>query len=365
MNIIYTDIVINYILFAVSIMLFAFSFLQLTFRKKSRVNYMMAFMLFIVGCDLAYFWICYSGMLSLVPALMFSDIFLVFLLGPVIYSYTKTLVGENTEYTAVYMLRYVPAIAVLIFLLFYQAWRKVPLISSDHLYPDYSSSQSINIINRMSDIWLFTFIAVSAVKLFKFRRKNGLLPFHAIRSMFYLAASTLGGIVIMVFALYLGSNNLFTAALILVGLACVSFFLFSNRYPEYTQYVIRLHQAGRYKKALPESIDAQKTISLLREMMERENLHRDPDITIKFLSEKIGVRAHLFSRVLNEELGMNFKTFINKYRVNEAKRLLIENPEVTVLRIAHDTGFNSKSSFNSVFLKQTGITPTEFRKMKN
>jgi len=63
-------------------------------------------------------------------------------------------------------------------------------------------------------------------------------------------------------------------------------------------------------------------------------------------------------------LGQNFYDFINRYRILEAKQLLTnpKDPKITVLEVLYEVGFNSKSSFNTLFKKYTGLTPTEFRK---
>jgi AraC-like DNA-binding protein len=65
---------------------------------------------------------------------------------------------------------------------------------------------------------------------------------------------------------------------------------------------------------------------------------------------------------LSELAGNNFYDFINGYRIMEAKRLLLDPSKrhYTVLAIAFESGFNSKTTFNKVFRKVTGLTPTEF-----
>ena len=64
-----------------------------------------------------------------------------------------------------------------------------------------------------------------------------------------------------------------------------------------------------------------------------------------------------------EILQQNFFDFINRYRIEEATRLLTnpEDKKITILEVLYKVGFNSKSSFNTLFKKYTGITPTEFR----
>jgi len=75
------------------------------------------------------------------------------------------------------------------------------------------------------------------------------------------------------------------------------------------------------------------------------------------------IPAHHLTQALNEYLNKNFYTLVNEHRIEEAKQML-RNPRynhLTVLAIAHDAGFNSKSSFNMTFKKWVGVTPSEFR----
>jgi len=102
----------------------------------------------------------------------------------------------------------------------------------------------------------------------------------------------------------------------------------------------------------------------LRGHMETRRPWLDPDLTLEQLALQLKLRPKLLSQAINDGLGQNFFEFINTYRVKEAKRLLT-NPvdrKITVLEVLYQVGFNSKSSFNTVFKKQTGLTPSEFKK---
>ena len=70
------------------------------------------------------------------------------------------------------------------------------------------------------------------------------------------------------------------------------------------------------------------------------------------------------AQVVNEQLSQNFLDFVNRYRVDEAKRRLLDPSlkHLSILAIAEDVGFNSKSSFNAVFKKNTNLTPSEYRR---
>ena len=98
--------------------------------------------------------------------------------------------------------------------------------------------------------------------------------------------------------------------------------------------------------------------------MEKEKPYLEPQLMLDELADMLKVKPKLLSQVINENLGQNFFDFINRYRIEEAKRLLHypANKKTTVLEVLYQVGFNSKSSFNTLFKKYTGVTPSEFKK---
>ena len=82
------------------------------------------------------------------------------------------------------------------------------------------------------------------------------------------------------------------------------------------------------------------------------------------LSKQFGVNRNQLSQLINEGVGENFYDFINKYRVEEVKRLMADpqKQNYSLLGLALDAGFKSKSTFNLVFKRFTGLTPTEYKK---
>ena len=101
-------------------------------------------------------------------------------------------------------------------------------------------------------------------------------------------------------------------------------------------------------------------------LMEKEKLYTETELTLKQLAEKLQCPTYQVSQVINEGLGKNFYDLVNSYRVEEAKRLLLDpkNENYTILSVAFEAGFNSKTTFNTVFKKFTGATPTEYREKK-
>lgn len=98
-------------------------------------------------------------------------------------------------------------------------------------------------------------------------------------------------------------------------------------------------------------------------LMETEKLYQETELTLQDLADKLASPTHQVSQAINEGLKKNFYDLVNSYRVAEAKRLLLEpgNRNYTILSVGFEAGFNSKTTFNTVFKKFTGLTPSEFR----
>jgi AraC-like DNA-binding protein len=99
----------------------------------------------------------------------------------------------------------------------------------------------------------------------------------------------------------------------------------------------------------------------LQEAMNTAHLYRDNRLTLRGLCRQIKENPHYVSQVINQDLGTSFYDLVNVHRVDNAKRLLVLSPDKTVIEIALEVGFNSKSTFNAAFRHHTGSTPTAYR----
>lgn len=127
---------------------------------------------------------------------------------------------------------------------------------------------------------------------------------------------------------------------------------------------IKGEEKEKYKRSGLKEEDAEVYLQRLLAFMEREKPYLDAELTIYDLSAKINISKHHLTQILNNHLGKNFFTFINEYRIDEVKRKLADPAfdHLTILGIAFDCGFNSKSSFNNIFKQYTGFTPSEYKK---
>jgi len=99
----------------------------------------------------------------------------------------------------------------------------------------------------------------------------------------------------------------------------------------------------------------------LDEIRKRGDLLLDPLVSLPKLARAIGVSPNQLSYVLNHHIGQNFFDYVNGARIEEARAVLIAEPDRTILDVALSVGFNSKSTFNLAFKKLTGDTPSAVR----
>lgn len=121
---------------------------------------------------------------------------------------------------------------------------------------------------------------------------------------------------------------------------------------------------ARYERSGLRDEEAAALKAELLELMAREHPYRDPDLTLADLAARLNTTPHKLSEVLNSEVGQTFYDFVNGYRVEEVRRRLADakSKRLNVLALAMDAGFASKSTFNQVFKKRTGQTPSTYRR---
>jgi len=147
-----------------------------------------------------------------------------------------------------------------------------------------------------------------------------------------------------------------------ISLCIVLLYLTGTRYPDFLQLLSQRVKRGIYARSQLRSVDISNKMKQLENLMRDDRIWDNDSLTLKETASMLEITQHQLSELLNERLNMNFNTYINSWRIEEAKRLLVEQPDKTVLFIAYEVGFNSKSSFYDSFTKLTGFTPLEYRK---
>jgi AraC-like DNA-binding protein len=119
----------------------------------------------------------------------------------------------------------------------------------------------------------------------------------------------------------------------------------------------------KYMRSKISSEASKKLFQELEKIIVGEKLFLDPDLKLSFLAKKMEISEREISQIVNQNTNTNFSDWLNNFRINEAKKRLVNPQEYApkIAAIAFECGFNTLSSFNTVFKAKTGFTPSEYR----
>jgi len=161
---------------------------------------------------------------------------------------------------------------------------------------------------------------------------------------------------------YIYSLDLVIISLLMANAATIYVYLVTQRHPDYHRLLRSETRKANYEKSRISGLDVEVITTRLHELMRDEKVFADEDLSLHDLAGELGISSHQLSEILNEKIKKNFNTFVNEYRVAEAHTMLIEEPKRSILSIGIAVGFNSNTTFCTVFSKITGESPSHYRK---
>jgi AraC-like DNA-binding protein len=179
-----------------------------------------------------------------------------------------------------------------------------------------------------------------------------------------LAEASILALVIVLQVLGVGGPIVARRDLLLAGFMAVT--IYGTGYMALSQPALFVEDgepSRKYGKSSLNAARAEEGAQLIRSLMEAERLYAEDDLTLAALAARVGMPAGHVSQIINERMGLSFYDMVNGYRVEEAKKRLLD-PEARyrkVLAVGLEVGFRSKAAFNRIFKLKTGLTPSEFR----
>lgn len=369
----------TYLFFIASFNAFFFLALLLQKRPKQLHDRILIFWLLYLGLATA----TYALTLDFFPEAPFlsSGIIALFLLhGPFLYLYVSALTAEREHFGIRSIWHFIPFVSFILYL----------LIASR--FPAYSEGIRVDHVSEEEKtplLFLF-FLIITAISgpvyfLMAYRKfhksKNSsphitskevnldwlgkLIPIFGIVWTALIVIAVIHHI-FHLFSMVFCTNGLFLSLsvfIILIGYFGLKqkevFISFSKEEPKEPSNENKI----KYGTSSLQGTELQKCYHQIGRYMEIKKPYLDPDLTLPTLAENLNVPTHHLSQIINEMHGSNFFDFINKFRVEEVKRK-IQDPNFqnySLLGIALESGFNSKSAFNRVFKNLTGTTPSKFR----
>ena len=296
-----------------------------------------------------------------------------FLAVPLLFLYIKTLASGKSAFAKKGFLHFIPfAICVGYLMPYYLQGREAKLgyLISAYYYPSLGRWYYLR-----SGLLIFLagfYLILTALSIVAFLRGRQKPISQAEKAILFQTRFFVGGFIILfagVVLRYLLDHTAKTNLLVPLG---ASIFIYAIGYLSFrNQQVLTVADAPasikKYERSSLTSGTAERYLKRLLQLMETEKLYLDSKLTISKLADKLSIPVPHLSQTINEKLNQTFIDFINTYRVDEAKRRLLDptRKHYSVLAIAEEVGFNSKSSFNSVFKKHVQMTPSEFRKASN
>ena len=306
------------------------------------------------------------------PVLDFLPLYFLFLIPFSLYYFIQYLIQPDYSFQKKEYLFLIPfGLQVLHQLLIFILY----LIDSPYLSPDNS------LLWFCSDLFEAGAMIATIVVLFIIIRKlNGyeasLFDTYAnieSRSMRWLKNTMIASLILWVcwfvpFMSGYGSKSQGLYYPLFLGLALVSYWLAYAMYSRRDIFENNEILSEEAKLQSPVQELSQKTdehYQNLLSLIEEEKLFKNPDISMTLLAAKMKLSNGYLSQIINQKEGKNFFEFINAYRVEEVKRNLADPnfDHFSILGIGLEAGFKSKSTFNAVFKKMTGHTPTAYKKL--
>ena len=337
-------------------------------KNNAEANRMLSYFLLIITLTLLgrYFY-TFRPLTLLYAKILFVGDFIIFLLGPMLYMYLLELFKVKLNFRIHPLIHILPAIIylVIVFPFFIADRESFIKLSNDYL----NVFIGIEIFAILQNL---TYVILCEKILKKYIVENDNQNSSAPQIRFYkiLLGITLTGLVFWSISLGFrifdpaGAGDYMGYQLVWISLSCavigLGYYTLSN--PDAITYF----SIEKKYESKPTGIENIDELSLQLERVMRESKpFLNPKLTLSALSEISGINSHLLSRIINEKYGKNFFKYINEYRIEEFKKIIErqENPNLTLLAIAYDAGFNSKTTFNTAFKKLTNQTPREYLKL--
>ncbi|MDV7185807.1 helix-turn-helix domain-containing protein [Lutibacter sp. TH_r2] len=352
-----------------------FYILVILFSKSKQINSILLLLFILTLC------------LSLVPVLLnmlfyFPPLWLNtsfgLLWGPLLYFYIVSLLKEKINFN--YLIFHLVPFLVFFTLTVFFEYNILPQPPNVELPPNLSNTNSKLIFTIIQNISL---LGYSLVALFILDKHNKNIKNHFSYTDARLTIRWSYIIIIFFVSAYLlvAFTMLFTFDLtriipIDLHLLLIAIFIYILGYlgikqqPVYLNMLekdnVKVEAIGKekyVKNKLDEDLK-NEYLSKLVDYLKREKPYLQPKLSIDDLSEALEIPKHFISQIINNSLNHTFYSLINSYRVEEVKQRIIDDKQgkYTLLAIAFDSGFNSKSGFNKNFKLETGMTPFEFKK---
>jgi len=326
---------------------------------KKLKNRIFSGLLFAFSINNAYFFLFEADLFTSYPfisAICFSGIFL---MGPMILFFSLISINPNFQFSKISYLHFLPfSLSVLISSL--SVYISGPTFINEKF--DFFINKTFAIQGILGTISFLAYLFFSGyISVKYFIKQSGNFK----KEPFVMASLLIFIFFIIIFlidtiTIVTGNNNFLKLSSLLLSICILSLFLINTVFPGIKTVTENYKESNKVKKSHLDNTDTNE-LKVKIEKQINDEIYIDSELTLQKFSEIIGITPHQLSEFINVYYHKNFNSFINEYRIKKAKELLLAKNNYTMMAIAFESGFNSKSAFNAAFRKSENISPSEFK----
>jgi len=347
-------------------------------KNKNLSDKILAFWLFVIGVHLLSYLIYTQGYWEKYPHLIGVTVPFPFLYGPFLYLYVLSSFKNQKHFQKLDYLHFVPFLISYIYMLpFYFGYTAQEKIQVDAgLVEDYSTFSNLLLVGFI--VSGISYVVLTYLKLIQHKKLlddnfslHNRIKLNWLRysilcflGLFLSAAIIIALREILHYQFPFNADLIFYSFIVLfvvyIGYSGIrQQNLFSNNLSD-IKLLVETKTESEYKKSGLKSNMAKSKHHDLLTFMKTEKPYLNPKLTLSELAQSLNISSNHLSQIINQYEKVNFHDFVNIYRVNEFIERAQTNKNFNYLVNAFDSGFNSKSSFNSVFKKIKDATPSQY-----
>ena len=324
----------------------------LFFRRDLVGRKPIALFVFFISFEMLEFLFETSGIATQYPYLILMEYFPIgFLYGPLIFLHLRRLLDKGPHWTD--LMHFIPMLLMCIHLIFY--WEMSPWDRIDYIRAHFLDRiMPLNYLRAahqaLYGLWCLILLRNHFDQLTLRKRYYTLL----VAGIYFLATVLISWYTM--FAETWRGDFIFYYFSISSLIFLIAYLLYKD--PSFLQRLSKKYLTSSVREDLKHEIRDK-----LSKVMAEESVFLRGDLSLKVLSEKIGVKSHQLSQTLSELMNEGFNDYVNRHRIDHAKKLLL-NPDFDYLKIEAiglECGFNNKVTFNNAFKKFEGVTPAVFK----
>lgn len=340
-------------------------------RKKIKADYVLAAWFLMIGIHLILFILFFSGSYVAFPYFLGFEVIFPFIHGPMLYLYVLCVTGRNPG-LKIGLLHCIPVL--LICLMLSQLFLMSPW---DRLSVYQGGNNRFKLVSKVIKyLMILSGIIYVGLSLFSVRRyTKGISSQYSntekmnMSWLYYLIAG-----IALIWVAVIIRNDILIFSLVVLFIVVAAYFGISRvgilNLPVITELKdeqVFDNEIVKYQKNSPGDKAIQSIYERLVYKMEHEKLYKDPELNLNTIAQLLNVHPNVLSQVINSVEHKNFYDYINRQRIEDFKRTVVlpENQKYTILSLALECGFNSKTSFNRNFKKYMDCSPTEFLKSQS